>query len=125
MDFPAYFPQGCPPSDAQEKELIAYRLCKSNPVVISDFYSYYQLRLDFNGVNGYGVSLFTDLNEAITLKKMPAHKNEMLAKGVTSHLCGLMKETPTRRFSSHITWWLYEDARPENYFQVMEEENNG
>ena len=110
--FPDYFPKNCPPTDAVENEIQAYRICKSNPVAHSDKF--------------YGVSLFTDANEAKAIAKMPNHKNEFIAVGITKAECGVVKHTPpySNPASSHITWWLYEGAKPENYFTIMEE-NDG
>lgn len=125
--FPDYFPKNCPPTDAVENEIQAYRICKSNPVAHSDFLSYYELGKPIKSTDKfYGASLFTDANEAKAIAKMPNHKNEFIAVGITKAECGVVKHTPpySNPVSSHITWWLYEGAKPENYFTIMEE-NDG
>lgn len=120
MNFPDYFPNGCPPEDAKAIEILAYRICKNNPITHEDFLSYYELGKRFNGVNGYGVSLLVDLKEANTILAMPAHRRDLIAKGLTARECGVLKQTSSNIRKSHFTWWLYEKAEPEKHFEVLE-----
>lgn len=118
MKFPEYFPEGCPPQNAEPESIEAYRLCKTESITRVDFYSFYELGKNIKGnINGYGVSVIGNYGEASTLSKMPTHKKEYLACGVTDPDCGVVLRTPSRNLSSHITWWLYEDATPEKYFK--------
>lgn len=118
MKFPSYFPPNCPPDDAEAREVNAYRICKSSNISRADFRSFYEEGKDIKGkIQGYGISVFSDGKEAITLLKMPTHRSQYLAKGITSMECGVIKPTPSHSWSSHITWWLYENATPEKYFK--------
>ena len=118
MKYPDYFPVNCPPKDACAEEVTAYRMCKTDNIDRSDFQSYYEMGKDFgNNVNGYGVSVLSDIKEASVLAKMPAHRKDYLAQGCTASICGEILRTPSKNKSSHITWWLYEDATPEKYFK--------
>lgn len=123
MKFPGYFPVNCPPPDAEPKNIIAYRICGNEIVCRADFNSYFELGKKVgNDAKFYGASVFADFSEANQIIKMPAHKNKYLAKGTTDKSCGVIKHTPSHNHSSHFTWWLYEDAKPEVYFQVIEED---
>jgi len=120
MKFPDYFPEGCPPEDAISKEIIVYRICKNNPIERKDFASYYELNKGKSDIKHYGVSVFSNSNEAKMICLLPNHRQEFIATGKTAEECGKIKLTPSIKSSSHITWWLYENARPEKYFSKME-----
>ena len=62
-------------------------------------------------------SVLSDEQEANVLASMPAHRKDYLARGCTAPICGEILRTPSRNSSSHITWWLYENATPEKYFK--------
>lgn len=118
MKYPDYFPSNCPPVEACAEEVPAYRMCKTNCITRSDFQSYYEMGKNFGGkINGYGVSVLSDEQEANVLASMPAHRKDYLARGCTAPICGEILRTPSRNSSSHITWWLYENATPEKYFK--------
>ena len=126
MKYPEYFPQDCPPEDAQTLEIEAYRGCQNNVITRDDFKSYYELGKKCNKVEAYGVSLFTDFREVQVMMAMPNFRlnHPFIAKGITKSECGEIKYTG-KNHKSHITWWLYEDSTPEAYFQIIEEQDNG
>lgn len=126
MKYPDYFPQGWPPDDAVAEEIEAYRICKTSIIAHSDFRSFYEEGKNIRGnILGFGVSVLSNIKEANTVLKMPAHRKEYIAKGVTKANCGVIKYTPSSKHSSHYTWWLNEDATPERYFQIVKEQDNG
>lgn len=122
--FPDYFPKGCPPDDAEAREICVYRICKSNPINRSDFCSYYELGKNGDPIKKFGVSVFSDVQDVKTTIMLPNHKNkgEYIAVGLTKTECGVIKHTPSHGNpkSSHYTWWLYEGAEPEKYFEKWE-----
>ncbi|MCI6058627.1 MAG: hypothetical protein MR701_02090 [Clostridiales bacterium] len=124
MKFPNYFPEGCPPKDAISKEEVVYRVCKNDPITRKDFASYYELGKGKHDVKHYGVSVFSNCGEAKTICLMPNHRQEFVAKGKTVEECGVIKATPSNKNSSHITWWLYEEARPQEHFNAIKENEN-
>ena len=89
-----------------------------------DFDSYYELGKGKSDVKHYGVSIFSNCGEAKTICQMPNHRQEFVAKGKTVEECGVIKATPSNKNSSHITWWLYEEARPEEHFNAIKENEN-
>lgn len=61
---------------------------------------------------------------AITAAKMP--KPWSIAKGVTADCCGIGKRTKdwnenASKKSSHVDWWLYENALPHEHFELIED----
>lgn len=122
MKFPSYFPKGCPPQGAKNIEYEAYRICKNKNILREDFLSYYQLGLakDSKNIKKYGISLDTNREHLIGLLGLPAQKNrgmKCVAKGITKKNLGVVLLTPSSQYQSHLTWWLKEDADPENYFK--------
>ncbi|MBU8908974.1 hypothetical protein [Desertibacillus haloalkaliphilus] len=41
-EYPNFFPDGCPPNDAEPKELKVYRLVKKDKISNSDFKSFFE-----------------------------------------------------------------------------------
>lgn len=122
MNFPKYFPQGCPPSDARAEEIIVFRICNSSQITHNDFKSYYELGkrwINPKDFRYYGVSVFKDKNETQMLLGMPNNKNKYIAEGITSKNCGVIKQgtSNNKNSTSHITWWLFDGAEPEKYFK--------
>ena len=119
--FPAYFPEGCPPDDAKAEELCVYRYCMTESVIANDFLSYYQIDSEkYKGnIIAYGLSVFCNKQECIKGMKLPAIKRKgfkSFASGITYINMGVIKQTFNN--PSHITWWLYEDVKPETYFSI-------
>ena len=122
MSYPDYFPKGCPPRDAKNIEITAYRICKNNVVTHDDFLSHYQLGLapNFKDNIKYGVSLLSDKEKALNMLRLPRFNNKYIAEGITKKGLGVIKNTPTKQIGNvHYTWWLKNDTRPENYFSVI------
>ena len=46
-----------------------------------------------------------------------------IAMGYTEPSCGLVQRTRERtgRRTSHVDWWLYVDAEPYKYFEIIED----
>lgn len=132
--WPTFFPNNCPPSDAVTKKINVFRLVGNNPPIEDDFLSSYQQnpKRKYGRPNGeipilaYGLSCFTDYHHAIEqgriLSKTPYYRKRsklnLVASGHTEPECGVVKETP-REFSSHVTYWLHQDASIVNHFKVI------
>ncbi len=122
MRYPNYFPKGCPPKEADNTERIVYRICKDANINHTDFLSFYEMGIMQNStdIKKYGISVNKNKDELITLLGMPSQKNKnmkCIAKGITKKDLGVSAQTPSNTMPSHITWWLKENADPENYFK--------
>lgn len=121
MNFPSYFPNGCPPQKAHAEELEVFRAVNNDPLSHDDFKSYYELEKRVNKVTNsyYAISCFTDEKRFDMTMGMPNNKNKFRfkAKGITSIDCGVAYENE----SGHVDWWLYEGAEPEKHFSIVSE----
>ena len=118
-----------PPKDAIEEELDVYRLTRQKEVIIdSDFISLYEIDKNkgivkqglLNDDKYYALSVYEDIDDAIsTMKKFP-QKFKDICKGKTIADEGCIRVTPTASNYSHRSWWLYEGANPLECFSIME-----
>lgn len=122
--YPDYFPEGCPPSDAVNDEIEVFRTCINEDKVTSDdFKSYYEMDNERwkNNINAYGLSVMLKQEDCVKLMKLPGMRKKFksIAKGKTYNSMGVIKQTPSKTYKSHYTWWLYEDAEPEKVFKIV------
>lgn len=125
-EYPDFFPDGCPPKEAQPVELKVYRLVKEDKISKSDFKSFIEEGRDARNPKfpyvEYGLSVNTEYEEIrrywrgnAALKK----KFKNIASGVTYKYTGVVKSTPSRIQKNHYTWWLCKNVSPENYFKIV------
>ena len=123
------------PVNSFGEEVEVYRLVEhEDRVTAKDFLSSYDLdkslgkdttkfaKLDIY----YGVSTFEDYEDALKLlKKVPAKRNRLkaISIGITKVQDGIIRRTP-KSGNSHLTWWLFSEAMPESYFQIVKEDEN-
>lgn len=122
VSYPNYFPKGCPPKDAKNIEMLAYRICKNNVISHDDFLSHYELGLfpSFGGDIKYGVSLISDKEKAINMLRLPRFSKSYVAEGITKKGLGVVKNTPSKQHgNAHYTWWLKNNTQPEIYFSII------
>lgn len=119
-----------PPINSMEKDVISYRLTTKKGIVHSaDFVSKYELDKAKDRVNKnllgddryYALSVFEDQEDAEQLLRMQGWRFKGIARGLTKSEDGCIRFTPSEDHQSHISWWLYEDAAPEKYFEILEE----
>lgn len=122
--FPDYFPPGCPPADATEREIEVFRLCENKCVAASDFESYFQKnpKRYAGKILAYGISVFPSLAACKSAQdKSPfLRKCQACARGITYNYSGKILNTPGKNNPSHITWWLYEGIEPHTYFELCD-----
>lgn len=108
-------PIDCPPEDAISPEgLDLFRLVKSNPPTIEDFFpnpqNWPNKKFKMSECIAKSVSLFTRIDRLIDLKKLPRHRDKLIAKVILYHKDGLIKQT----FSdvNHHSWWRTTEFNP-------------
>jgi hypothetical protein len=125
--FPEYFPDGCPPEDAEPGDILVYRMCENNPANEQDFLSHvlkFPAKDYSRNILAHGVSVFIDVAEMIKFRNsVPAFRKRMKYTSFrkTFKDSGVIKSTPEKN-KSHLTWWLYKDFQPHTIFQMYEEE---
>ena len=127
--FPSYYPEGCPPVDAQPGRITAYRLCKCRNVSQSDFIPLAlnpksKFKTKEKLIQGYGVSVFTDVDgcqQAINVSPKLRKMVSCIASGEIDEDKGVIKKTPSFTSNSHVTWWVYEDVQPHTFFHFIQD----
>lgn len=117
--FPDNFPKDCPPKEAIEEQIEVYRLSNNDPPKESDFLSHVLLypKKKYNTRKAYGISVFSEYEDVEHLLAV----NALMRKKFT-HICrGITQEGVIQKAigSSHITWWLYVGATPQDYFETI------
>ena len=126
MPWPDYFPDDCPPQDAQPATGDVYRVVKQNPPESRDFIP---LRKKNNGDFGEdeckvcGLSVFRRFEDAVEMKNRErGMKNRLIAKGTLSPDLGKIKHTRSSKpyGKSHHTWWVPTEVEPWSVFHVVQ-----
>ncbi|MBS4785203.1 MAG: hypothetical protein KH009_03725 [Clostridiales bacterium] len=130
--FPANFPTHLLPPEAKEESIVVYRICKSGQVDEESFLpSYLEIGrtkdFDEKDIGEYSLSAYEKIEDA---EKRCAffgnyHPEAIIAVGTTDPSCGLSQRTRERkkmkRGKSHVDWWIYENAKPHQFFKKYEE----
>lgn len=118
--YPEYFPENCPPDDANTDEKQLFRFCNGNIPEVSDFISYYQKSPDKYKeiINAYGLSVLQSRNDCLrAYRKFPfLRKYKSIAQGFTNFARGSWKVTPGKISPTHLTWWVCDGVIPSNFF---------
>lgn len=124
--FPAYFPEGCPPSEALGEEIVLFRLCKTDIPVAEDFLTFYQIDSEKYAhlIQAYGLSMYPSAEDCVRAKrKSPRLRNTYkgIACGQIDAAKGKILRTPSKANPAHITWWIYEGVEPHTFFTACGE----
>ncbi len=69
-----------------------------------------------------GLSVYRDLQDVRRLQaRVAAHRGKPVAAGELTSELGVTKPTPTRKESSHTTWWLPDGVDPSPQFTIVSE----
>lgn len=133
--FPAYFSKFELPSAAKEQRLAVYRACRTRRLERESFLCTYEENGFCISADGeeddpqeYCVSMYSRLKDirrfvVIDSKFQPPYA---LAKGHTTEDNGVSCKTQdwkSGKKTSHIDYWLYEDAQPWTAFELVMYEN--
>lgn len=131
--FPVYMKDIQLPEGAKEEEIEVYRVCLTGKVEPDSFLNSYEdaklkIRdLDLNEVGSYSLSCYEDIKDIRKMLKFFTKRTPgvpVVAQGLTESCCGVVQRTIERiklkSGKSHIDWWLYEDAKPHNYFKEVQ-----
>lgn len=126
MQWPDYFPDDCPPQDAQPVTGEVYRLVKKDPPESRDFIPFREKKPseDFGEkeCQACGLSVLKNIEDAVRMKsRARGMEKRLVAKGTLSPHLGRIKRTPSRRFGrSHHTWWVPTEVQPWRIFHVVQ-----
>ncbi|RKU24562.1 hypothetical protein C6497_17215 [Candidatus Poribacteria bacterium] len=127
MQWPDFYPENCPPEEAEPASGTVYRLVRHDPPQAEDFRTFFQENPNFfEGkptdliCKGHGVSVYTDPEDIKQLKeRSKKFKNRHIAKGELNSTLGVIQNTPSRQLKSHHTWWLPIGMEPWLVFKII------
>lgn len=133
MKWPRFYPENCPPEEAEPASGTFYRLVRHNPPQEKDFKSVFEANpnqfTDIPKVTRCGLSIQKELQDSErieqkrlerTKKRAPKFKNRQIAVGNLNPTHGMIKHTPSHKYKSHYTWWVPVDAKPWTVFHVID-----
>lgn len=126
MQWPDYFPNDCPPQDAQPATGDVYRLVKQNPPESKDFIPLREKKTseDFGEkeCQACGLSVLGSAEDALRMRKRArGMEKRLIAKGTLNLCLGKIKHTPSSRYGkSHHTWWVPTEVEPWSVFHVVQ-----
>jgi len=107
-------PQQCPPADAiAAGDALVFRAVRANPPTIEDFHSQAMLgTIELDGrpeefvCRASSCSVFTTLNGARKLKKLPKLRDRVFVASVQlTDDAGVIRPSA----GAHMEWWIYRD----------------
>ena len=127
MEWPDFYPENCPPAEAEPASGIVYRLVCHDPAQEGDFKTPFEenpKRFDYkSNIKNCGLSVQTDIRDSEqlqkTMKMVPRFKNSQIAKGELNPTLGLIQHTPSSKYKSHHSWWVPIGAKPWVVFKVI------
>lgn len=130
--FPTYFPINKLPKEAKEEEIEVFRACKYGFCDDSFLTTYEECRIykfkpkGYNEeyIGTYSMSCYEDikdLNKMLRVSKIHSkYNNLVLSKGKTNIECGIiLRANDVKKSGSHVDFWIYENAKPIKYFEVI------
>lgn len=124
MEWPDYYPENCPPAEAEPASGTVYRLVRHNPPQAEDFLSTWEEfpgRFQELNIRICGTSVYTDLKDIDRLKdRVPQLRSRKTAKGELNQHLGRTQRTEAVE-KSHITWWIPLGVKPWLVFEVIVE----
>lgn len=118
--WPDYYPESCPPEDAEAKEMTVFRLVASDAPTEDDFQPtiiHQPHRQITDTCIACGVSVLDSVASLDrTRRRFKFFSRHSIAKGKVQPAHGLIKKT--MKDPGHHTWWVRDDARP--VFSIFE-----
>lgn len=108
MEYSGDLPSDCPPADSDEitKDIVVFRIVKSNPATNDDFKSQREERptaiFTVPECFARGVSVRTELTDSMELLKLPRLRGRAVCRVTLGAGSGSIKQTFK---PSHHTWW--------------------
>lgn len=131
--FPSYFELFDLPEGAREEKVQVYRACKTNECDNESFTPSYEekgcIHLDGEDPKDPGLYSLSTYEKPKDVKRFAIcnvdyKKPYKIAFGVTDESCGpaqRTRERVKRCRNSHVDWWLYESAKPYEYFDMIDD----
>lgn len=131
--FPSYFNNFELPEGAKEQKIEVFRACKTQKVDSESFLpSFEENNCSYcsgDDPSDPGLYSLSTYEKPKDVKRFANTNNKFrppykIAKGITEPTCGPSQRTRERKpksKSSHVDWWIYENAKPHQYFELIED----
>ena len=127
MKWPHFYPENCPPAEAEPASGKFYRLVVHDPAQEEDFKTPFEENprrfSNKPDIKNCGLSVQTDIRGIKQLKKatkwVPRFKNSQIAEGELNPMLGLIQHTPSPEYKSHYSWWIPIGAKPWVVFKII------
>lgn len=128
MEWPEFYPENCPPEDAEQASGTVYRLVRHDPPQMVDFETLYEERPKFfeNKPNdfickGCGVSVCRNFEDIERLQRSSGKmRKRQVAEGIVNSNHGVILHTPSALYKSHHTWWIPIGETPWLVFNIFQ-----
>ena len=130
--FPEYFSLFELPEGAHEEAIKVYRACRTGQCDKESFLPTYEERgfqyFEHDNPQDPGIYSLSTYENPKHIKRFAAMNSDFLvpykiAVGYTEPEYGLVQRTserkPQKRCGSHIDWWLYQNANPQEVFELI------
>ena len=123
LTWPDFYPENCPPAEAEPASGTVYRLVKHDTARAEDFKSVFEENpkgaKKKKTVKIYGLSVHRDLSDSERLKnRARKFKNRQIAEGSLNPTLGMIQHTPSIE-ESHHSWWIPFGTEPRLVFNVI------
>ena len=128
MDWSKYFPEFCPPEDAECKSIQVYRFIEDNQIkeehflTVRELSPHRQFAETEKECRACSLSVFTNREEVIRLQRTVPRWRKPAARGRLEETSGKVKHTPSfGTNNSHHSWWVPKDIKPwELFHEIIE-----
>lgn len=122
-EFPADWPESCPPPQASSPSGTVYRIVKQAALDDKEFLSYIETKKPFKGDKclAHGLSVFAEKSHAIHYAELMPYLGKLIAHGDLQSHHGKILATPRKQRGidlSHKTWWPYPEVDRKSIFSV-------
>ena len=120
-EFMMQLPDNCPPDVASQRELIVYRIVKTNPPTLDDFKTHAQLGLapHVDYCRRCSLSLFDSYSNAMHRLNLSPKLGAHVAQATLTPAHGLI--SPVNK-AGHMEWWAYKGKVMPDEFTVSDDE---
>ena len=126
LRWPDYYPENCPPEDAQPASGVVYRFCRGREPRPADFYPHHIRfpNMEFHDLcqSGCGISVYrTPGDIEIAARLVPGMDKKVPAVGSLAAEHGVTKPTPQEDRPTHTTWWIPVGIDAHELFQACDQ----
>lgn len=122
MEWPDFYPENCPPVEAEPASGTVYRLVQHDPAQAKDFetpWEEYRKQFEPPTIENCGLSVHTDPQDSKKLRnRIKKFRKRQIAEGQLNPTLGVTQRTPSLE-KSHHSWWVPLGTEPWVVFNII------